>query len=223
VHGLQEQLGARWDEGASGEDEVGVDRPRSVAGGTPRCTSPSTRVTVDTLGRSAVEDETSFDREDRPPAEVELAMFRIASEAVANSVRHDMASSISISGTVRRDRVAIVVSDNGHGLAENPLGRRPGKHIGLSAMRRRAQGSMPTFLSRARQPGQRCARSAPVATSKCSSDTGQPGALPAHLPRHPGACVVSLGSKGSAGLLHQAPRNRLARRSSRVRERGRVS
>lgn len=87
---------------------------------------------------TALDAEPSFDPHDRPPPEVELAMFRIASEAVSNSLRHASASSIAISGTIRKDRVAIVVSDDGQGSPEL-ADRRGGRHIGLSAMRRRAQ------------------------------------------------------------------------------------
>lgn len=89
--------------------------------------------------QATVEDETTFDRLDRPPPEVELAIYRIASEAVSNSLRHASASSIAISGTVRKDRVAIVISDDGQGSSELAKARRTGKHIGVSSMRRRAQ------------------------------------------------------------------------------------
>jgi signal transduction histidine kinase len=83
-------------------------------------------------------DTTSFDREARPPEDIELAMYRIAAEAVSNSVRHSGASRILIQGEIGRDRVDLTVADDGRGLSEGEP-TRTGKHIGLSAMRRRAQ------------------------------------------------------------------------------------
>ena len=85
-----------------------------------------------------VTDVTTIDRAARPPADIELAMFRIASEAVNNSVRHAGATRILIEGEVRRDRVDITVADDGRGLPDAAIPTKE-KHIGMSAMRRRAQ------------------------------------------------------------------------------------
>lgn len=83
-------------------------------------------------------DTTTFDHDSRPPADIELAMYRIAAEAVNNSVRHAGASSIRIEGDIAPDLVKLTVADDGHGLPGDASTRKS-KHIGLSAMRRRAQ------------------------------------------------------------------------------------
>jgi signal transduction histidine kinase len=83
-------------------------------------------------------DSTTFDRASRPPAEIELAMYRIVAEAVNNSVRHAGASTILIHGEIGPNRVDLTVADNGRGLTED-ASMKGSKHIGLSAMRRRAQ------------------------------------------------------------------------------------
>jgi hypothetical protein len=53
--------------------------------------------------RIQVRDRTTLAPGDRPPRDVELAVFRIASEAVANAVRHAEASEISINGEISAD------------------------------------------------------------------------------------------------------------------------
>jgi signal transduction histidine kinase len=87
-----------------------------------------------------IDDRAGVDRARRPPTEVELAMYRIATEAVGNSVRHSGASEIRVQAEVERSRVELVVTDNGSGLDGAAIrGARRGKHMGLSLMRRRAQ------------------------------------------------------------------------------------
>jgi signal transduction histidine kinase len=86
-----------------------------------------------------VEDRTSLEPGGRPPAEVELAVFRIAQEAVANARRHAQASNVRLRGEVSPDRVALAVTDDGRGLDEEEAraaGRRG--RLGLASIRRRA-------------------------------------------------------------------------------------
>jgi two-component system sensor histidine kinase DegS len=90
--------------------------------------------------RAEVMDDTGFGADRRPPSEVELAMFRIASEAVGNAVRHSGGSEVRVRASVARDRVEIVVNDDGAGMAAGTArdaGKR--KRLGLASMRRRAQ------------------------------------------------------------------------------------
>jgi len=85
-------------------------------------------------------DDTGFGAERRPPADVELAMFRIASEAVGNAVRHSGGSSVRIRGSVAPDRVELTVADDGAGLAPDAArDAAKRKRMGLASMRRRAQ------------------------------------------------------------------------------------
>src|SRR6185295_11474469 len=87
-----------------------------------------------------VQDETGFGAETRPPADVELAMYRIASEAVGNAVRHSGGTNVQIRASVAPDRVELLVADDGTGLgasAARDAAKR--KRMGLASMRRRAQ------------------------------------------------------------------------------------
>jgi signal transduction histidine kinase len=97
--------------------------------------------TSDTLPVSAeIVDETGFSADRRPPADVELAMFRIASEAVGNAVRHSGGSRVRIRGSVAPGRVELTVADDGAGLAADAAHEAAKrKRMGLASMRRRAQ------------------------------------------------------------------------------------
>jgi len=76
----------------------------------------------------------------RPPSEVELAVFRIAQEAIANAIQHSHASMVRIEGDVARDGVDVTVRDNGEGIAKDGArsATRRGR-LGLASMRRRAE------------------------------------------------------------------------------------
>jgi signal transduction histidine kinase len=89
---------------------------------------------------AVVRDDTGFGPGRRPPAEVELAIFRIAGEAVGNAVRHSGGTKAEISAAVRPDRVDLSVTDDGLGLgndAAREATRR--KRLGMASMRRRAE------------------------------------------------------------------------------------
>lgn len=70
------------------------------------------------------------------PAAVEVAIFRIAQEALTNVIRHSQASrcSISLSEDEREQMLNLEIRDNGRGL---PLIRGTG--VGLTSMRERAE------------------------------------------------------------------------------------
>lgn len=87
-----------------------------------------------------VVDDTGFGAERRPPAPVELAVYRIASEAVGNAIRHAGGSSVSIQASVAPDRVDLVVLDDGGGMDDTSAREATRlKRLGLASMRRRAQ------------------------------------------------------------------------------------
>jgi signal transduction histidine kinase len=90
--------------------------------------------------RAEVVDDTGFGAERRPPGEVELAVYRIASEAVLNAIRHSGGANVQIRADVAPDRVELVVADDGAGVASNAarLAAKQ-KRLGLASMRRRAQ------------------------------------------------------------------------------------
>ncbi len=76
-----------------------------------------------------------------PPAEARTTAFRIAQEALANVRKHSGASLCRV--TVRTDPrgVLIEVQDDGVGFDPGEEVRSPAGHMGLSAMRGRAEGA----------------------------------------------------------------------------------
>ena len=76
---------------------------------------------------------------DRPPADVELAAFRVIQEATANAVAHSGGSHLEIGGLVSTDSIELRSTDDGQGFHEEDAreARRNG-HFGLDAMRERA-------------------------------------------------------------------------------------
>lgn len=76
---------------------------------------------------------------DRPPPEVELAVFRIVQEAVDNAIEHADARALTITADIAARRVTAVVEDDGRGVSEGDVRRaiRQG-HFGLASMSQRA-------------------------------------------------------------------------------------
>jgi two-component system sensor histidine kinase UhpB len=71
--------------------------------------------------------------------EKELALFRIAQEAMTNSGKHGVAQSVSVTLSLCGSGVQLVVQDNGHGFDVHQA-PRPGRdgHFGLYGMHERA-------------------------------------------------------------------------------------
>jgi signal transduction histidine kinase len=113
-------------------DDLGL--PAAIDYLAEETTTPAVPVTAEVV------DDTGFGAERRPPAAVELAMYRIASEAVGNALRHAGGSKVSIRASVAPDRVDLFVADDGAGL-DDASARDAAKHkrLGLASMRRRAQ------------------------------------------------------------------------------------
>jgi two-component system, NarL family, sensor histidine kinase DegS len=89
-----------------------------------------TEVSVETQGISTGE---------RLPAEVELALLRIAQEAVSNARRHGVASGVQVSLTVRRGVAELLVVDDGRGFLCEPGFLWSSRGEGLPGMRERAE------------------------------------------------------------------------------------
>lgn len=66
-------------------------------------------------------------------SEVELAIYRIAQEALTNAVRHSGASEVTVSLTAANGRLTLTVTDDGQGLPEHV-----NEGSGLTGMRERA-------------------------------------------------------------------------------------
>ncbi|MBD0383142.1 sensor histidine kinase [Paenibacillus sedimenti] len=98
---------------------------------------PSMRVTLD-----------GFDRGLQLHAAAEVALYRIAQEALTNAVRHAGASECVIRLRAEGDLLHVDITDNGCGLPQQP---KPG--IGIRSMRERAEELGGTFVIRS-EPGQ---------------------------------------------------------------------
>jgi signal transduction histidine kinase len=87
-----------------------------------------------------VADHTGIAESRRPDSAVELAIFRIAQEAVSNALHHAGPCSIRIEGTIDPDRIDVAIIDGGTGIAADAM-LVAGRHgrLGLASMRRRAQ------------------------------------------------------------------------------------
>ncbi|HMC52964.1 MAG TPA: GAF domain-containing sensor histidine kinase [Acidimicrobiales bacterium] len=95
---------------------------------------------LDVVGRAndlAV--EVSAEGGARLPDDVEVELFRIAQEAVANVVRHARASSLAVSLEVAPGGAALSIRDDGVGFDPDARQVRS-RRLGLTSMRERAQG-----------------------------------------------------------------------------------
>jgi signal transduction histidine kinase len=75
----------------------------------------------------------------RPPAEVELAAFRIAQEALANAVRHSAAGTVRVTGIAGPSAIVVTVVDDGVGIDGVSVAQALARgHVGLRSMSERA-------------------------------------------------------------------------------------
>ncbi len=80
-------------------------------------------------------------RERRLSREAELALYRIAQEALHNVVRHSRATHAELQIEFKEGEVRLAVNDNGIGflVPASPTDLAPGGHFGLLGMRERAE------------------------------------------------------------------------------------
>jgi signal transduction histidine kinase len=80
-------------------------------------------------------------RERRMPREAEIALYRIAQEALNNVVRHSKATRAAVEVNYEEKAVHLAVDDNGIGFAvpDNPTDFAPSGHFGLLGMRERTE------------------------------------------------------------------------------------
>jgi signal transduction histidine kinase len=86
-------------------------------------------------GRHGIHVVTDFCVEPILSLEVKEMLYRIAREALHNTVKHAQATQVSVCLNEAADGLALEISDNGHGFDIN--GAFPG-HLGLQSMRERA-------------------------------------------------------------------------------------
>jgi signal transduction histidine kinase len=79
-----------------------------------------------------------IERYDRLSPETQLALYRIAQEALTNCRRHANASAVWVSLCREKDQINLVVEDDGIGFQQDK-GFEPGKRLGLIGMRERAE------------------------------------------------------------------------------------
>jgi len=92
--------------------------------------SKKTGIGVDVQGQEAVP---------RLAAPVELALFRIVQEAMANVAKHARATKILLTEAEDNGTIRLVVTDNGVGFDQERLGQPEGRHLwGLMTMSERA-------------------------------------------------------------------------------------
>lgn len=89
-------------------------------------------------------------RELRFPGEVEIALFRIAQEAIGNAIRHGKARNVYLLLDYRPDRLLLRIEDDGLGF---DVANGHGTGLGLSTMSERAK-SIDAELSITSQPGE---------------------------------------------------------------------
>lgn len=77
--------------------------------------------------------------ETRLAPEVELGAFRIAQEAVHNTVRHAEAARVRVSVGFRPEALVLTVADDGRGFEPSRLDGRAPEHLGLVGMAERAR------------------------------------------------------------------------------------
>jgi PAS domain S-box-containing protein len=70
------------------------------------------------------------------PSDVQVALYRIAQEGLANALKHAHAPQVKVGLYCQRGRVTLGISDNGRGFDTDSVGAG---HFGLSIMRERAQ------------------------------------------------------------------------------------
>jgi signal transduction histidine kinase len=77
--------------------------------------------------------------EDRLPAEVETALFRVVQEAITNIARHAGAETVLIEGARNEQTVSVEIEDDGHGFVPDARteNRPDGSGLGLAGMRER--------------------------------------------------------------------------------------
>ncbi|MDM7922507.1 MAG: histidine kinase [Pyrinomonadaceae bacterium] len=73
-----------------------------------------------------------------PPNDIALCFYRIAQEAVQNTVKHSGASMLNVELAVERNVLSLLISDNGNGFDPNSV--RGKESLGLISMQERIRG-----------------------------------------------------------------------------------
>jgi signal transduction histidine kinase len=74
----------------------------------------------------------------RLPPPIELAVYRVVQEAIANVIRHAEATRLSVAARIEDGALAVWVVDNGRGFRPEQVFAAERSHLGLVSMRERA-------------------------------------------------------------------------------------
>ncbi|HKF65106.1 MAG TPA: ATP-binding protein, partial [Vicinamibacterales bacterium] len=109
----------------------------------PRLAESLAQLAADTEARHGVRSTVNVTgrRPDNASPDVDLQLFRIAQEAVANAVHHGHPSRIDISISYDNSQVALAIADDGCGFDPCAQESAPAEHehFGLQTMRERAE------------------------------------------------------------------------------------
>ncbi|MGE5602899.1 MAG: sensor histidine kinase, partial [Nitrososphaerales archaeon] len=88
-------------------------------------------------GRAGVETKLVVEGAGLLPENIETELYRIAQEALNNSLKHSNASSVAVTLSTAGDPVWLRVQDNGRGFLAEEIADKGG--LGLASMQERAQ------------------------------------------------------------------------------------
>lgn len=144
-HGKSQEASDQLNQLAAAAREVYADVREGILG--LRVTSSPLATLSDTIrdyvdrwaGQTGIAAEVEVDRRLRLPAAVELQVFRIVQEGLANVRKHARAESVAVRCSGVDGSVRVVITDNGIGFRPEALGRAEFPRFGLATMRERAE------------------------------------------------------------------------------------
>ena len=105
-------------------------------------------VVIDEVGPTVHWDR-DWERFDYPPPEVQVALFRIAQESLANVVKHAQATEVVVTLGLAKDKIHLRIRDNGKGFAVKQQRAAAEKNrLGLLGMQERVRLVNGRFLVR---------------------------------------------------------------------------
>ncbi len=81
----------------------------------------------------------------QPPPEIQMIVYRVTKEALANVQKHAQASQVLVTLASERDGIAVSIVDDGHGFDTGGLARLVPGHIGVRSMRERTETAGGSF------------------------------------------------------------------------------
>lgn len=144
-HGKSQEASDQLNQLAAAAREVYADVREGILG--LRVTSSALATLPETIrdyvdrwtGQTGIAAEVEVDRKLRLSTAVELQVFRIVQEGLANVRKHSRADAVSVRCSGGDGAVRVVITDNGIGFRPEALGRAEFPRFGLATMRERAE------------------------------------------------------------------------------------